>query len=723
MGVTSSGEARRVEGRRLFGNRLLEPASYRLPDPVIVDLFSEAWRNATLVRGAFGWFSAGWISAFAHGIAEFLEHPDTRIDLTIAPVLFAEEHDAISGAFSGKVASEAVALQRVVRLLDEGAESSSALTRYAVQALAWMVVERRLTLRVAVPVAESNYHPKVWLFEDGHDTVVIRGSANATSRALLKAIEHMDVDPGWRDRYRVQAYSDMVDAWAAGADAMLVDTYVLDAEVLAKKVKRFAPSRAPNRREYEHAVEEDTPVPPVTETFDSPLRIPPNLEWESGPYRHQGDAIRKWESAGRRGILAIATGGGKTRTSLIAATRLHREIKRPLLLVVAVPTEPLLNQWRADLQEFAPDTDIVMPSLAGGPKKRTSLLNRVLLNHLVADGNHVTIILTTFNLLSEAEFQNALSLGLGSNPDAMLIGDEVHGLGAEGFIGEPPEFFNYRLGLSATPERYEEEETSQLVDYFGPIVHTFTLREAQSAGALVGYRYHITRVAELTPEEVSDYRTASARVGRAFGSDDKRALRAMLAQRRGILEAADAKYAILAEILDELEEQGPIRDTLIYCSSKQPAQLERVCAILAGRGNVEYRALTDDTSLSERDKALKDFAAGRVQVLVAKRILDEGVNIPSTRTAILMASSSSKREWVQRRGRVLRRAAGKDHALIYDIPALTDTGADLSDRSHRLIVQQEHERLSTFNNESLEPELNNDYIRELRQRYLGARST
>jgi superfamily II DNA or RNA helicase len=87
-----------------------------------------------------------------------------------------------------------------------------------------------------------------------------------------------------------------------------------------------------------------------------------------------------------------------------------------------------------------------------------------------------------------------------------------------------------------------------------------------------------------------------------------------------------------------------------------------------------------------------------------------------------MASSSSKREWVQRRGRVLRRAPGKEFADIYDIPALTDRGAELSERSHRLIIEQEHDRLTTFNNESLAPHANNDYIRELRQRYLGRRA-
>jgi superfamily II DNA or RNA helicase len=716
--VSSSGEAARTEGRRLFGNQLLEPAAYRLPDPRIIELFTVAWSNATRVRGAFGWFNAGWITAFAHGIAEFLEHPEARMDLTIAPVLFAEEHDAIAEVLSGSSTGEEDALRRVVDLLEEGSAAASALTRYAVKALAWMVVSGRLTLRVAVPVAQSNYHPKVWLFEDGYDIVAIRGSANATGRALLQAIEHLDVDPEWRDRYRVRAYSDMVDAWAAGADDMLEDTFVLDSEILASKVARFAPPKVPTRRDYKAALEEDTEVIPSVDTFQSPLRIPPGLVWESGPYIHQAAAVRAWEAAGRKGILAIATGGGKTKTSLIAATRLHQEIKRTLLLVVAVPTEPLLNQWHEELKLFATDTRVVMPSLAGGPKKRASLLNQVLLEHLFAEGNHLTIVLTTFSLLNESEFQNALSLGLGNNQDALLIGDEVHGLGAEGFIGDPPEFFNYRLGLSATPERYEEEETNKLVDFFGEIVHQFSLTEAQHAGALVGYYYRITRVADLSAEEILEYRNASVRVGRAFGSDDKVRLRALLAQRRGILETAEGKYDILCDVLSELAEKGPIQDTLIYCSSKQPVQLERVCAILEGLGNIEYRMLTDSVSLPERDKALKDFADGRVHVLVAKRILDEGVNIPTTRTAILMASSSSKREWVQRRGRVLRRAACKDHALIYDIPALTDAEADLSQRAHRLIVEQEHERLRTFNNESIAPEENNDYIADLRRRYL-----
>ena len=289
--TTVSGRAISIEGRRLYDCRLLEPGSYRLPDVGIIELFTEAWRNSTLIRGAFGWFSSGWISAFAHGIADFLEHPSTRIELTIAPVLFPEEHDAIAGVLTGKVRTEEDALERVVHLLDEGAASRSALTRYAVKALAWMIVENRLMLNVAIPVEGSNYHPKVWLFQDGYDTVVIRGSANATGRALLSGIEHLDVDPSWRDRYRVEAYSQMVDAWAAGADEMLVGTYPLDADVLASKVRRFAPPQAPTRLQYEEAVERDTPVRHPTSTFTSPLHIPDHLEWQSGPYSHQGDAV------------------------------------------------------------------------------------------------------------------------------------------------------------------------------------------------------------------------------------------------------------------------------------------------------------------------------------------------------------------------------------------------------------------------------------------------
>lgn len=729
--------APRIAGRRLHPDPLFEPSSLRLPNPQVVDLFRSAWENSTRVRGAFGWFNAGWVSAFAHGIAAFLEEDDAHVDLTIAPVLFAAEHDRLSDVLRGNDVTSEDAVAHVVAVLDEGTASRSAVTRYAVDALAWMIVNGRLTLRVAVPVQDSNYHPKVWLFEDGYDIVAVRGSANATGRALTSAIEHLDVDPSWRDRYRVQAYADMVSAWAAGNDDKLERTYVLDADVLAQKVSRMAPDTPPTQTEYKDAVHDDNEgdtIDAPTAPADASLRIPTWLNWETGKYAHQAKAVAAWEDPATReshltghgtardGILSVVTGGGKTKTALICATRLHHELDAPLLIVIVVPGPDLADQWRIDLEDFLSDNGRVgMPTRPSHRPQTSHLLHE----HAFVVGRHLTILLCTPNKLTDPSFQSDLkhAMSLSAPPDtpdghALLIADEAHKLGAVGFMSNAPTMFSYHLGLTATLERYDDDETAALEDYLGGSVYEFDLQRAQAAGALVQYDYIPLGVAELNDDEVADYREITAKVGKAMGDDD--ALSMVLAQRRAILECAEAKYAIFERFVDDMVAQGDLRDTIIYCSAKDRTQMERVTAILNDRPTVRYAVIVSETSSPDRNLAIKDFAEGRIDVLVAKKILDEGIDLPSVRKALLLASSTTEREWVQRRGRVLRTDPSDPdkHAIVYDIPALT-TAAGLTDAAHATIVTTECARMSTFNNDAANSMANNDFITSTRDKYLG----
>lgn len=703
--------AHRTPGRSLHGKRELEPASFRLPNPGLSETFRIAWSNSTRVRGAFGWFSAGWISAFAHGLAEFLIDPSAQIDITIAPVLFPAERAELRELLTGKTVTNEQALDRVVALLEEGSTDRSAVARYAVQTLAWMVDAKRLILRVAVPKEGSNYHPKVWLFEDGDDTVVIRGSANATGRALEKAIEHLDLDPSWRDRYRVATYVDMVTDWAEGKDPNLEATFVLDLDVLSQRVRELAVP--PSVERYVEAVTEDAAAGPA-DTFASPIVIPEGLEWKTGPYRHQGAAVEAWFANTMLGLLAIATGGGKTRVALICLAELHRRIRRPLLVVIAVPTEPLLHQWREELREFAPRLEVHMPTLAGGPAQRDKLYGRVLTAHVFADEpTTVTVILTHFkNLKGDHRLRTGLATVHAVAPDILLIGDEAHGLGTDSFLDDPPDFIPYRLGLSATPDRFDDTETERLFEFFGGVKFEFGLRDAMLAGALTEYEYVIAGVAYLDSEEMMEYRSYGGAIGRAAGLGDRDRLAAMAAQRRGVLEVAEDKFSIFENLLDLLISQGKLADTLIYCSSKARTQMDRVATLLTDRG-VAWAGITEDTPTDQRAQALRDFGDGKVQVLVAKRILDEGVNVPSTQRAILLASSTSPREWVQRRGRVLRRAPGKTRAIIYDIPSFPLQGERDAVTDH--ILTQEGQRIRTFNTESYRPSDNNDLIAEIYQ--------
>ena len=327
----------------------IRPNLYRLPaEPLASDILIPAFRQATSVRGAFGWFSAGWIRTLAAGLAVYLARSDVQpMEFTIAPALFTSERVAIERA----VLSPEAAVQRVEEeILLATQPDAGALANHAVDCLTWMIARNRLFLSIAVPIPGANYHPKIWLFSDGHDSVAVRGSANATGRAQEAAIEHMDVDCTWVSSTRVRAAEAMVNDWAAGRDPVLERTVPLPV-ALRERLLRIAPSEPPEQADYERAVarSESAMMPtPVRRIF----AIPRGLEWRSGKYRQQGEAVDAWESAGRRGILAMATGAGKTIAALISAYRAWQEHDGPFLLVVSAPTTALVLQWNAECKRF-----------------------------------------------------------------------------------------------------------------------------------------------------------------------------------------------------------------------------------------------------------------------------------------------------------------------------------------------------------------------------------
>ena len=174
----------------------LQPGFFKLPeDPVADRALIPGFRAATSVRGAFGWFTAGWIGRLAPGLAEYLNREETKpIDFTVAPAFFRNERTAVE---RGARMTAEEAAQLVVDVFVKGRAEASALARHALDCLAWMIATKTLRLRIAVPTPESNYHPKIWLFDDGENQVLARGSGNATDRGVAAGVEHIDVDVSW----------------------------------------------------------------------------------------------------------------------------------------------------------------------------------------------------------------------------------------------------------------------------------------------------------------------------------------------------------------------------------------------------------------------------------------------------------------------------------------------------------------------------------------------
>lgn len=696
----------------------LRPGLYSLPEaPLGPQVLIPGFRSATSVRGAFGWFTAGWIARLAPGLADYLNRPDVApIRFTVAPVLYPAEREA------AEVAQEipaAQAAQRIAEVFVDGRAVASALGRHALDCLAWMLAADRLRLRIAVPIPGFNYHPKVWLFEDGEHQVLVRGSANATGRGLGASVEHMDVDVTWAkdSRDRVTTGIAMLDSWSEGRSAGIARVMDLP-EALRSDIIETAPERTPDSDDYLRAAQEDSspvwaadPLERLRARFETDrstgptprLHIPDWLEWRTGDFSHQGDAVAAWESTAEpeRGTVAMATGAGKTYTALICATRVQERIDgAALLVVISAPSVPLILQWQRVVREFG--IEAITPTVTRDTDKAMTHL----LRSLGAGGTHVAIV--TNNLLCTGAFQNTLESATGSltRPVAtLLIGDEAHTLGAAGFLANRPEFLERRLALSATPERqYDPDGTEAVFEFFGPPIYEFGLNRAIGF-CLAPYDYYV-HAATLESDELDEFETLTEQIRRvAFladtdGDGDDSVLKRLLIKRRRIVETARAKLPLLEAVLRQREPRY-IRHALVYASAKNPEQFTSIGRLLGDLG-MRWAPVTEHTSSSTQqlNDALTTFTDGGYQALVAKKVLDEGVDIPSVREAFLVASSTVEREWIQRRGRVLRMHPDKPWAILHDFLALPPVGllwaAGSPDKDLKRIVQGELSRALAF---------------------------
>jgi superfamily II DNA or RNA helicase len=421
------------------------------------------------------------------------------------------------------------------------------------------------------------------------------------------------------------------------------------------------------------------------------------LHWETGPFAHQGKAVNAWEEKQRRGILAIATGGGKTIASLVAATRLQDEVG-PLLVVIAAPFRPLIEQWERELLRFGVPP---LPLSDLSQDERVSRLHRAV-HSLELGQARVEVAVITHVLLNHAGFREFLN-SIPSKVVTLLIADEVHNLGAPGFAQNPPEHIRYRLGLSATPLRqYDEEGTEALLRYFGDVVFEFDLGSAIRAGCLTCYNYflHPVELEELEFEEWEELTQQLARMGHGAVEDAtagglSQEAQLLLIRRRSILENAAGKIETLRSLL--AQRQGPIRHTLIYTSAKhrpgQAKQIVRVNRLLNELGIIAHELTYSETGSGEAAEILQGFAEGLYQALTAMKVLDEGVDLPQMTTAYLMASSTIHREWVQRRGRILRKAPGKSIAHLHDFLVIPP---DVRSSTGRALLRRELERGREF---------------------------
>lgn len=390
----------------------------------------------------------------------------------------------------------------------------------------------------------------------------------------------------------------------------------------------------------------------------------------------------------------MATGSGKTITAMIAAHKLY-ETHKPLLIVVAAPYIPLIEQWCEEVRPFGLSPRNL--TAEGSAARRATELQR-LRRRLTTGLSEVEAVIVSHDTLCTAEFRTAVEK---FQCQRLLIADEAHNLGRPSFVDDPPECFEHRLGLSATPIRqYDEEGTEALFEFFGEVTFRFTLEEAIGR-CLVEYDYYVHPV-YLTETEMSDWFDLTGKIKqnawRGEGGKPDDYLAKLLRDRRALLETASAKLSVLSNLLDE-EDAASLRHTLVYTSDKGPEQLGRVNQLLRNRNILFHQLTAEETrNLEQTKRIIRSFQDGELQVLTAKRVLDEGVNIPQICKAFILASTTVERQWIQRRGRLLRtcNAVGKTHSVIHDLLALPPGMEEGLDPDARALVRSELRRAQEF---------------------------
>ena len=669
---------------------------YILPkEPVAEEVLIPGFKSATQVSCMMGFFSSEILVSLAPGLAAFINTSDESLRLIISPILSVEDQTAIKEGLTSPEDIAAAALKDIV--VTEGL-----LEQHTLKCLSWLLRTGRVEIKIAL-MRNALFHPKVWIFRERDDVIAAHGSSNMTYAGIQKNIEQVSISKSWESEnqsYTTEKFCEQFRGLWANQD---VDCTVVSMPQAIKEnlLKTYYSDTPPTEEDF-HTLHKQTidVMEEASTTYNSgrstrpSFAIPSYLRYEDGDFEHQGRAIKAWCEAGYHGILEMATGSGKTITAMICAHRLY-EAEKPLLIVVAAPYIPLIQQWCEEISPFG--LKAVNLTEANGANGRAAELSK-LKRRLRFGSSDVEIVVVTHRTLCNSDFKTELET---FECKTLLIADEVHNLGSEGFITDTPDFFDYRLGLSATPIRqYDEEGTEQLFSFFGPIVFQFTLEEAIGR-CLVEYEYYVHPV-ELTDDEMEEWYALTEKIGknawRQEGDPNDEYLMKLLRDRRALLENAENKIAALEEVLTQREYLKKLRYTLIYASDKAPQQLKDVNVLLNKHG-ILFHQLTHKETPDRKKTAqiIQSFQEGTLQALTAKRVLDEGVNIPQIEKAFILASTTVERQWVQRRGRLLRtcRETGKTHSEIHDFIALPPDLDNIDDAA-RTVIESELKRIQAF---------------------------
>ena len=645
-------------------------AYHKPEDDIAQDFYLPAVGAAVQYDRAVGFFSSTVFLLAWPSLKVFAE-AGGKMRLICSPILSDDDHEAMRDGYSERAEAEAgVAIgQAFQRLLDSDDFRKPAVV------LASLIAGGVIECKIAWVGEEAGgrprrlFHDKVGILTDVHgDQVAFKGSMNETWPGLSRDgnLESVDVFAGWRDEGELARVQDE----AAYFERLWNDTWPGTTVRPFPDTARSAIVSAADAGRWPELVDE------ICLDLEKAARWSAEAGKADGrtPRPHQVAALNAWEARGRRGIFEHATGSGKTFTALCA---IGDALGRGEIPLVIVPSDLLLQQWEKELRE-AFDAQGLQLMVCGAGHDRWKEGGSLRSWTRPSSGGAPRAVLATLQTASRDEFRGLCVDG----EHLFMVADEVHRLGAPAARRLFDLATGPRLGLSATPRRAGDPEgTAALMAYFeGVVPPPFTLTDAIKSQALTPYAYHVHTV-RLEPDEreawdkiTERFRKLYARLASGGGLDEElsASLQLLLIQRARIIKGAKAKTPMAAQVVARHYKSG--ERWIVYCDDQ--TQLGEVLTALRQAG---LRDLYEYHSAMQGDrKATLDAFNERGGVVASIRCLDEGVDIPSVSHALILASSKNPREFIQRRGRVLRRSPGKALAYLHDVMVVPEI-ADADD--------------------------------------------
>ena len=628
------------------------------------DFLCPVLEQTVIYKRAVGYFSTTALVSLSRGLYSMAAHDDCHIQLICSPRLSEEDILAIRNGYDLR---ETV----INSLLTEVSEPVCIYEEERLNLIATLIAEGKLDIKLAYMEDDTGinvYHEKIAVFIDRDgNRIAYSGSMNESENGMEENFESFFTFCSWNggEQQTSLAERDFDQMWEDNTSRIRVIPFpdIVVEKLLKYKKEKLEPDMDFLQYAYERKAQEPTL---------SVFKIPSFVSLRE----YQTRAILEWKKQEYHGIFSMCTGSGKTFTGLAAMCMLGKMKQDALAVFIVCPYIHLVSQWEEELWgwNFVP---IVCHSQAEDKRWYDKLLRKY--RRFKKEGKPF-ICITTVDTFCGEQIQAIIS-NMTLDMNVLLMADECHNLGAQSVSERLPEQIQYRIGMSATVQRHMDKKgTERLLSYFGEECIEYTLADGIRDGVLSHYEYHPVPVF-LEEDELAAYAELTNRLKKFIIIEDEKtkiseAGKQILFKRSRILAGARQKADVLLELMTQYMYDDSI---LVYCGAttvwdNETGSAEKQIDMITGRLKKELgmsvRRFTSQENLEERQEIKKYFKSGQYQVITAIRCLDEGVNIPGIKTAFILASSRNPKEFIQRRGRLLRKSDNKDKAVIYDFVTL-----------------------------------------------------